>query len=104
MSSITESYKQRGIEPDVEYIIGMAASLTGAHPNLPPEQIMQMAVAKHDEALQRFSGARSAASNAPAVVSPNGTIPSSNFDPTTLSGDDRRKLGVDMLAQALKGS
>lgn len=103
MSNIEASYKQRGINPDMEYIVTVAAGLTGANPNLSQEKIMEMAVAKHDEALQRFSGARTAAASAPNVLSPTGSVPSSNFDPSKLSEQDRKTMAADMLRNAFKG-
>jgi len=103
LNAVTAAYKERGIEPDMEYIISVAAGLLNANPNANEDAVIDQAVAKYDLALQRMGSARTAGATAPTVLSPSGTVPSSGFDASKLSDKERRDLAAQALTQALGG-
>jgi len=104
INEITSTFKARGIDPDMQYILGMAATIAGQNQGISHDVALNQAVQHYENALAKFSTARTAVANAPQVIPPNGAVPSSNFDATKLSDDQRRKLGADLLAQAMRES
>lgn len=104
VNEISGVFKQRGIEPDMEYILGVATAQMQRTPNADPDQVMAAAVQKYESFLSRAASARTGIAGAPQVIPPSGAVPSSNFDPTKLSGEDRRKVGAELIAQAFRES
>lgn len=104
VSEIETTFKARGIEPDMRYILGMAAIHNQQNPNADQETVMQMALRDYEAVLSHGASARTASANAPQVMSPNGAVPSSNFDPSTLNSEQRRKIAGELLSNAFKES
>lgn len=103
VSSVEQSFKSRGIEPDMELIISNAALIMQQNPNADMEKIFDGAVARYEQMLQRMGAARTANNSAPPVLSPSGSVPSSGFDPNKLSKEERDNLAIQALNQALGG-
>jgi hypothetical protein len=99
-AQVTENYQKRGIDPDWDYILGVAAGKTAA--GVHPDKAFDEGVAAYEAAITKMMTRPTANSSAPPVFAPSGGTPSTNFDASKLSDSDRRKMMVEMLTQANK--
>ncbi len=98
--SISESLTAKGIEVDWDYILPRAAA--EAQRTNDYDKALDNASMAFEAMVVKY---RTPVANisAPPVMTPNGSLPASSFNPNSLADEDRRKLMAQMLTQAFKG-
>lgn len=98
---ITEVIKEKhGVEADWDFIVTKASAEAQRTNDF--ESALKNATTAYDQFLTKHK-VPSATNSAPPVLSPNGSVPASNFDPNKMSDDQRKQLAVEMIQQAMRG-
>lgn len=97
--SISESLTAKNIEVDWDYILPRAAA--EAQRTNDYDKALDNATQAFENMIVKY---RTPVANitAPPVMTPNGSLPASSFNPNSLADEDRRKLLAQMLTQAFK--
>lgn len=96
---VTNELKAKNIEPDWEYILGVAGGLTQA--GMDPTKAMDAARDKYATMVAKF---QPASDSAPLLMPPSGsgTPATPAFNPATLDTKGRKNYATQMLSQAFR--
>lgn len=101
ISETTKMLESKGIEPDWDYILGVAGALSQSGRVPDNDQAFDQAVQSYITKVDSWRGRPTAGSNAPLVMPTNGGTPSTGLPPMD-TAKDRRALGAELLQAAFR--
>jgi len=101
VAETTELLKQKGIEPDYDYIITRALALGQSGQATDNDQAWEQAVQSWISKVDSWGNRKTANSTAPLVMPTNGGTPSNQL-PDMSNGKSRRQIGAAMLDAAFR--
>lgn len=101
MSGAEELLKSKGIEPDWDYILGVAAAASESRRFANNDQAFDYAVENFVNKVDSWRTRPAAGANAPLVMPTSGGTPSTGLPPLE-TAKDRKTLGSEMLKAAFR--
>jgi hypothetical protein len=100
-AQITEVLKEKGIEPDWDYIMGVAGAMLESGRTQSHDEAIEKATESFVAKVDQWRSRPSAGGNAPLVMPTNGGTPSTGLPPLN-TAKDRKQLGSELLNAAFR--